>query len=156
MDNISTPSIKSALEGRSMENQLSAKEQHQIYSKEDEKEDFTIEELKVKWESFLTRLDDRPNLQSTLSNLPELKEGYQLLLEIENTVQEDLINNIKPELVSYLRVELKNSFIQLNTLITQKVKGRIIYTDAEKYDELVKENPSLALLRKKFNLDFGH
>lgn len=139
-----------------MENQLSAKEQHQIYSKEDEKEDFTVEQLKVKWDAFLTRLDDRPNLQSTLSNLPELKEGYQLLLEIENTVQEDLINNIKPELVSYLRVELKNSFIQLNTLITQKVKGRIIYTDAEKYDELVKENPSLALLRKKFNLDFGH
>lgn len=156
MDNISTPSIKSALEGKSRENQLSAKEQHQIYSKEDEKEDFTVEQLKVKWDAFLTRLDDRPNLQSTLSNLPELKEGYQLLLEIENTVQEDLINNIKPELVSYLRVELKNSFIQLNTLITQKVKGRIIYTDAEKYDELVKENPSLALLRKKFNLDFGH
>lgn len=156
LDNISTPSIKNALEGKFQENQLSAKEQHQIYSKEDEKEDFTIEQLKVKWEAFLMRLDDRPNLQSTLSNFPELKEGYQLLLEIENTVQEDLINNIKPELVSYLRVELKNSFIQLNTLITEKVKGRIIYSDAEKYDALAKENPSLALLRKKFNLDFGH
>ena len=156
MDNLSTPSIKNALEGKFEENQISAKEQHQIFSKEDEKESFTIEQLKVKWDAFLLRLDDRPNLQSTLSNLPELKEDYQLLLEIENTVQEDLISNIKPELVSYLRVELKNSFIQLNTLITEKVKGRIIYTDAEKYDELVKGNPSLALLRKKFNLDFGH
>lgn len=155
ISNISTPSIKNALDGKLEENQLSAKEQHQIYSKEDEKEHFTIEQLKVKWEAFLTRLDDRPNLQSTLSNLPELKDDYQLVLEIENTVQEDLISNIKPELVSWLRIELKNSFIQLNTVITEKVKGRIIYTDAEKYDELVKENPSLALLRKKFNLDFG-
>jgi hypothetical protein len=110
----------------------------------------------MKWNAFLVRLDDRPNLQSTLSNLPELKEDYQLLLEIENTVQEDLISNIKPELVSYLRIELKNSKIQLSTVITEKTKGRIIYTDAEKYDELVKGNPSLALLRKKFNLDFGH
>ncbi len=137
------------------ENQLSAKEQHQIYSKEDEKEHFTFEQLKVKWDAFLKRLDDRPNLQSTLSNLPELKDDYQLVLEIENTVQEDLIGNIKPELVSWLRIELKNSFIQLNTIITEKVKGRIIYTDAEKYEELIKENPGLALLRKKFNLDFG-
>ncbi|MBK6285171.1 MAG: hypothetical protein IPF54_23275 [Draconibacterium sp.] len=85
-----------------------------------------------------------------------MKEDYQLVLEIENTVQEDLISNIKPELVSWLRIELKNSLIQLNTVITEKVKGRIIYTDSEKYDELVKENPSLRLLKKKFNLDFGH
>ncbi len=84
-----------------------------------------------------------------------MKENYVLQLEIENTVQEDLISNIKPELVSWLRIELKNSLIQLQTVITEKVKGRIIYTDAEKYDELVKENPGLAILRKKFNLDFG-
>lgn len=104
---------------------------------------------------FLTRLNDRPNLQSTLSNLPEMKEDYQLVLEIENTVQEDLISTIKPELVSWLRKELKNSKIQLNTIINERVKARIIYTDAEKYDELLRENPSLALLRQKLNLDFG-
>ncbi len=84
-----------------------------------------------------------------------MKDDYQLILEIENTVQEDLISSIKPELVSWLRIELKNSLIQLDTVITKKVKGKIIYTDAEKYDELIKKNPGLALLRKKFNLDFG-
>lgn len=152
---ISTPSIKNALEGRFEEKQLSAKEQHQIYTKEDEKDDFTSEQLKLKWDAFVARLDDRPNLQSTLSNVPELKEDYQLVLEIENTVQEDLVSNIKTELVSWLRMELKNSKIQLTTLITERIKGKIIYTDAEKYDELLKKNPSLALLRKKFNLDFG-
>ncbi|HSO87477.1 MAG TPA: hypothetical protein VLQ91_13055 [Draconibacterium sp.] len=143
------------MEGKFDEKRLSAKEQHQIFSKEDEKEEFTHEELKEKWDAFLKRLDDRPNLQSTLSNLPELKEDFQLILEIENTVQEDLIGTIKTELVSWLRKELKNSKIQLTTLITEKVKGRIIYSDAEKYDELLKLNPSLSLLRQKFNLDFG-
>lgn len=156
ISNISTPSIKNALEGKLDDNQLSAKEQHQIYAKNDEKEEFTPEELKVKWDAFLIRLNDRPNLQSTLSCLPEIRENFELVLEIENTVQEDLISNIKPELVSWLRVELKNSAIQLTTVINEKVKGRIIYTDAEKYDELMKLNPSLALLRQRFNLDFGH
>lgn len=144
------------MEGKFEEKQLSAKEQHEIYSKVDETEEFTQEQFKLKWDSYLKTLEDRPNLQSTLSNLPELKEDYQLVLEIENTVQEGLVNNIKTELISWLRKELKNSKIQLTTLITKKVKGRIIYTDAEKYDELLKKNPSLALLRKKFNLDFGH
>ena len=155
-DNIGTPSIKDALEGKFDEKRLSAKEQHQIFSKEDEKEEFTAEDLKLKWDAFLKRLDDRPNLQSTLSEAPELKENFQLVLEIENTIQEDLISSIKPELVSWLRMELKNSKIQLNTIISEKVKGRLIYSDAEKFDELVKKSPSLALLRKKFNLDFGH
>ena len=100
-------------------------------------------------------MDDRPNLQSTLSRIPEIKDDYKLSLEIENTVQDDLINIIKPELVSYLRKELRNSKIQLVTEITEKAKGIIIYTDEEKYEELVKKNPNLALLRNKLNLDFG-
>ncbi len=154
--NIQTPSIKEALAGRYNANQeISAKEQHQLYSASDETYEFSTEDLKEKWESFLTRLDDRPNLQSTLSRIPEIKDDFKLSLEIENTVQDDLINIIKPELVSYLRKELRNSKIQLVTEITEKAKGIIIYTDEEKYEELVKKNPSLALLRKKLNLDFG-
>jgi hypothetical protein len=155
-NNISTPSIKDALEGKFDEKRLSAKEQHQIFSKEDEKEEFTIDDLKLKWEVFLQRLDDRPNLQSTLSEVPELKDNFQLVLEIENTIQEDLISTIKPELVSWLRMELKNSMIQLTTVINEKVKRQLIYSDAERYNELLKKSPSLALLRQKLNLDFGH
>ncbi len=126
-----------------------------MFSNTDQKEDFSPDELRTKWEDFVKRLDDRPNLQSTLAYVPELKEGFQLYLEIENRVQEDLINNIKTELVSWLRKELKNSKINLTTVVTEKAKGRIIYTDSEKFEELLKKNPSLALLKQKLNLDFG-
>ena len=144
------------MQGKFNEKQeISAKEQLQLYSVNDEAENFSEESLKQKWDIFISRLDDRPNLQSTLSNVPELQEDFQLYLPIENTIQENLINSIKPELVSFLRKELKNSKIQLITIITEKAKGRIVYTDEEKYEELVKKNPNLALLRKKFNLDFG-
>jgi len=135
---------------------LSSKQLHQIFSKDDEKEDFTVEQLKLKWDAFVSRLDDRPNLQSTLSNVPVLKENYLIELEIENSLQEDLISNIKPDLLTWLRIELKNSQIQLNAVYAENSKGRVIYTDSEKFDELVKKNESLALLRQKFNLDFGH
>jgi hypothetical protein len=155
LKDIGTPSIKDALAGKFEKDELSAKKQHEIFTKEEEAENFTQEQFILKWNQFVSTLDDRPNLQSTLSRHPEFTPGYQFVLEIENTVQEDLINQVKTDLVSWLRRELKNSNIQVSTCITEKVKGRIIYTDAEKYDELLKKNPSLALLRQKFNLDFG-
>lgn len=141
--------------GKFQEEKLSAKEQHQLYTQVDETEPFTQDDLKVKWEQFLVRLEERPNLKSTLSGVPEIKENFQLLLEIDNRIQDDLISTIKPELVSWLRKELHNSKIQLVTKITETVKGRLVYTDAEKFEEMVKKNPELALLKQKFKLDFG-
>lgn len=149
------PSIKDALAGKFEEEEISAKEQHEMYSRADETEDFTEDQLKIKWEMYLKKLANRPNLQSTLSNIPKLKENYQLLLDIDNSVQEDLINSVKPELVSWLRKELKNSKIQLVTHISKVEKEKIIYTDQEKYLEMLKKNPQLEQLKQKFNLDFG-
>lgn len=153
----STPSIKDALQGKfkNDDKQFSAKQQFEMHTKADEFEEFTIKDLEIKWKEFLTRLDDRPNLQSTLSKVPELKDNFQLYLEIDNSIQEGVINLIKPELISFLRKGLRNSKIELVTKVTDEIKNRIIYTDIDKFDEMVKKNPSLAKLKQKFNLDFG-
>jgi hypothetical protein len=153
---MSSPSIKDALQGKFGDTeQISAKEQHQIYNQSDETKLFTTDDLKIKWEQFLIRLEERPSIKSSLTNLPQISEDYKLILEIDNRIQEDLINTIKPELVSWLRKELKNSKIQLLTKITETIKGRLIYTDSEKFDEMAKKNPQLVMLKQKFNLDFG-
>jgi hypothetical protein len=149
-----SPSIKDALAGKFDEEKLSAKEQHEIYTQAGATAEFTAESLKQKWDEFISRLHDRPNLQSTLSRVPRLEENFRLVLDIDNSVQDDLINTIKPELVSWLRKELKNSRIQLITLINETEKKKIIYTDTEKYHEMVKKNPRIELLKQRFKLDF--
>jgi hypothetical protein len=148
------PSIKDALAGKFSEEQLSAKEQHQIYTRIGEVKDFTPEALKIKWNEFVAKLSDRPNLQSTLSKIPQMEQEYQLVLDIDNSVQDDLINSIKPELVSWLRKELKNSKIQLVTRISETEREKVIYSDSEKYMEMLKKNPKLELLKQRFKLDF--
>lgn len=148
------PSIKDALAGKLGEEKLSAKEQHEIYTRAGETKEFTAEALKIKWEEFVNRLSDRPNLQSTLSQIPNIEKDFQLVLDIDNSVQDDLINSIKPELVSFLRKELMNSKIQLTTRITEVEKEKIIYSDSEKYMEMLKKNPQLEILKQKFKLDF--
>ncbi len=126
-----------------------------MHTKADEFEEFKKEDLELKWKEFLTRLDDRPNLQSTLARVPELKEDFKLYLDIDNSIQHDLITSVKPELVSFLRRELRNSKIELFIEVTENIKNRIIYTDNDKFDEMAKKNPNLKLLKQKFNLDFG-
>ncbi|MDR2910795.1 MAG: hypothetical protein LBV47_05470 [Bacteroidales bacterium] len=151
------PSIKDALSGNFNEPELLlAKEQYLEYNYFDKLEPFSADDLKAKWELFLTRLTERPSIKSSLSNLPQITDDYTLVLEINNRIQEDLINTIKPELTSWLRAELKNSKIQIITKITETVKERVIYTDSEKFDEMIKRNPHLTVLKQKFNLSFGH
>ena len=69
---------------------LSAKEQHELFTRQDMFEEFTDEQLQAKWKQYLATLEDRPNLKSTLSRDPELQEGGMLLLRIDNHVQDDL------------------------------------------------------------------
>lgn len=99
-------------------------------------------------------MNDRPNLRSTLNRKPLLTENNLLVLKLDNLVQEELIRNNKPQLVAWLRKELRNSRIDLTTEISQEPTRRIIYTDNEKLDEMLRKNPDLSLLKESFQLDF--
>jgi len=153
---MNTPSIKKALNGEfeEEEKKLSSKEQHEVYSKAGEAEPFTEEQLVEKWNIFLARVEDRPSIKSTLSIVPEIGADYTLLLAIDNRIQDDLLADVRPELVSFLRKELHNSKINLKTVVTEIAREKIIYSDIEKFQEMASRNPSLALLREKFSLDF--
>ncbi len=135
--------------------QLSAKEQHEIYTNLSESEEFTEKQLKDKWQEYVKQVSGSGNLKSTLSNIPKLADDYKLILSIENSVQEEAVKSIKPELVSWLRRELKNSKIDIITKIEERKEGRVIYTDTDKYQEMLKKNPDLELLRQTFKLNFG-
>lgn len=152
---MNTPSIKKALRGEFEDKkQISSKEQHKMFSKEGEVEPFTAEQLEEKWKVFLDTLDDRPNMKSTLANVPKLEDNYSLILEIDNRIQDELIGNIRPELVSFLRKELHNSKINLKTVITEVKREKVIYSDIERYQAMAGKNPNLAYLKKSLNLDF--
>jgi hypothetical protein len=90
-----------------------------------------------------------------LSPPPEFNPGYRFILYVENTVQEEIIKSVKPDLVGFLRTELENSSIEVLTEVKEKAGVKLIYSDDEKYQEMARKNPDLVLLREKFRLDFG-
>ncbi|WP_423127468.1 hypothetical protein [Gaoshiqia sp. Z1-71] len=132
-----------------------AKEKIKYYTGEQLNEPFTREQFEQKWAEYLTRLDERPNLKATLSRIPEIFEKSKLLLKIENSVQDSEISKIKPDLVSWLRKELRNTHIELMTEIVLQESEIKPYSETEKLAEMIKKNPNVSLLKQTFNLDFG-
>lgn len=151
-----TPSIKDALAGKVTEKNIIEEIAHTAYNEyENFAEEFTLEQLTAKWNEFLDQIADRPNLISTLSNVPELTEGNKLLLKIGNSVQEEDVRQIKPELITFLRRELRNSGIELTVSIEKIESERTHFNDSEKLQMLMQKNPELFELKQKFNLDFN-
>lgn len=149
------PSIKSVMNGGPVSGEkITTREQHELYTKQDQNEPYTAEQLQEKWMAYLSTLEDRPNLKTTLSRTPEIQPDGMLLLTIENHIQDELVKGIKPQLVSWLRRELKNSSIDLALRVAESDTRKFAYTDGEKFEEMLSKNPDLALLKQRFNLDF--
>lgn len=150
-----TPSIKDALAGVKAEKNLAEDAPQAFYNEyENLSEPFTYEQLTAKWTEFLGQISDRPNLLSTLSNVPELSGGNKLILKIGNSVQEEDVRQIKPDLVAWLRKELRNSSIELVQVIEKMESVRNIFSDSEKLRMMIEKNPELMELKQRFNLDF--
>ena len=151
-----TPSIKDALAGKSAENTIPEEIGKVVYSEYDDYNDsFTKEQLEEKWKEFLDMIPDRPNLIATLSVVPEIVDGNKLILKIGNSVQEEEVRLVKPELLGFLKRELRNSGIELNVSMEKIELERTHFSDSEKMQVLMQKNPKLFELKQKFNLDFN-
>jgi hypothetical protein len=150
-----TPSIKDALAANSPDQKSDNTVGGKIYSEYETFSDpFTPEQLAGKWIEFQALIPDRPNLLSTLTNIPEVVDENKLILKVGNSIQEEEVRQIKPELVSWLRKELRNSGIEIITRFEKVESERMIFSDSEKLQMMVQKNPLLIELKQKFNLDF--
>lgn len=156
-------SIKDALtgNGKSAENKSGGNDPvNEETEKEQKTEDQDFDEnalIKV-WERYAARLkEDRPRLYTTLSTRkPLLDPGYRIKISFHNSNQkDDFTNNVKHFLLNYLKRELKNSKISIETSLEENDTGvRKLYTPEDKFKFLNKKNPDLGKLKQEFNLDF--
>lgn len=120
--------------------------------------EFTNEELHTSWFEFAKKYEvDEARLYNILSNSDfELSENYIVNLKLTNKLQEEIVNSIRTELILSLRNSLKNSKIDLKTIIEENPEEnkKIIYSDSDKYKHLAEINPDINNLRDQLKLDF--
>ena len=141
---------------------LNAKKQHELNKIEvviDEnnlpKENFTEEELRKHWANFIEIIDKKGQkiLASNLhSDVPKLKEGFAIYLELPNSTMKKEIEREQFELMEYLRAKLNNHFIHLDIKVNETTATKFAFTPEEKYEKLREKNPVIDLLRQEFDL----
>jgi len=97
----------------------------------------------------------KDSLASIFEVLPEIKKDNIYLL-IENKALEDEFNDQKSDFLGYVRKNLSNYNIQVDTEVNKDVKLKKAYTPQEKFTKMSEKNPQLKQLVNKLDMDIGY
>ena len=116
---------------------------------------FNQEKLDKVWVYYTESIAGQyPNFYSILSSRkPVLKENNVLELNLDNKAQELTMKERKIDLLDFLRSELRNNSIQLETVLLETVSQSKPYTQEEKYKAMLERNPELKTLREALDLE---
>ena len=114
---------------------------------------FSQEALVHYWDAYASTIDKKVYLKNTMINCkPTLQDHYYFEVCVHNPGQQDELTNNCIDILSYLRMQLKNTRIQMRVRIDETNQKHLAYTSAEKYEHLLNINPVLAKLKDEFNL----
>jgi DNA polymerase-3 subunit gamma/tau len=94
-------------------------------------------------------------LASIFETVP-LIEGNEITVTLENKALDDDFNAQKSELLDFIRKELNNYSISVNTIINKDVMIKKAYTPQEKFMKMSEKNPALINLAKAFDAEIGY
>ncbi|GAB3951584.1 DNA polymerase III subunit gamma/tau [Spirosoma harenae] len=119
---------------------------------------FSFEELQDLWITFarLRRQQNDITSEQVVLNRELVLDGTTIHLTLDNTLQVGFLNELKPDLLGYLRNELQNSQIQIEYTVTVQEVKKMIYSSQDKYNYLAEKNPMLHELRKVLNLEVDY
>jgi hypothetical protein len=83
----------------------------------------------------------------------ELLEGNTIEIKLSNPVQEDTLDTIKTELLTFLRSKLNNESITIASKVQAGDAKKRLYTTREKFDHLAQKHPLLKELKERLGLD---
>ncbi|MEO3403798.1 DNA polymerase III subunit gamma/tau [Mucilaginibacter sp. CAU 1740] len=132
-------------------------EEEDPYLKGDDNEDFTIEAFLKCWDEFAVKAknEGKKNLATIfVANKPKMLKPYIFEILVGTMVQEASFRDERPNMLNYLRSELKNYSIEVHARVDEHQVVRKPYTAPEKFQHMLTRNPQLMELKTRFNLDF--
>lgn len=125
-----------------------------------EDEPITESNVYTSWNAFAKIMDEkgRKNISVTLlSRKPELRDNNLIEFAVTNKVQEEELKLLKVDLLEFLKTQLHNSNIQLQTRIIEfSEEPAKAYTAKDKFKKMAEKNPALENLKKRFDLDLDY
>ena len=115
---------------------------------------YSEDQLAKAWEEFKANFEAKSLHHEVLI----LKEAYQvddhkITVSIPNEALESTFEKFRGELLMHLRNSLKNDHISISSQVIELERGKMLYTDREKFEHLKKKYPALKDLQEKLGLD---
>lgn len=123
-----------------------------------EDRNFTLPELEKAWSAYAGKLkeEERASELIILNQKYQLQDDYTILLELNNSIQENILDRFRNDFVVTLRKTLGNRKIRLKTeLVAEEVKERL-YTAQDKFNYMAEKNTKILELRKRLGLDYDY
>lgn len=117
---------------------------------------FTQGQLDNCWKEYaeLVRTKLKESFFTTLTiRQPQLRENFQIIYLIDNSVQKMDFEREQTDLMEFLRKKLNNFSIQLDLEISKNQEKTNFYTDGDKLSAMADRNPIVKDLVKKLGLD---
>ncbi len=120
------------------------------------KDEFDTIRLKEVWVELKAwaKTQKSINLFTALGDEINLKENFELHLQVENNYQSKLIQDERQEILSFLRQKLNNFSIDL-VIAESAVQDskKKLYTNQDKFNHMAEKNPNLLHMLKRLDLD---
>ena len=85
---------------------------------------------------------------------PSINENFAIKIGVDNKSQLEELNSRKIDLHDYLRKALINGGINVTPFVVKDRTQKKAYTDEEKLQKMVEENPYILTLKNELGLDF--
>lgn len=116
---------------------------------------FGFEQLQRTWHAFarLRKQQFDSMSEALIFNREITLDGTTVHIALDNNIQANLMVDLKPELLAYLRDQLQNKQIQVEHRVVVPDTKKMIYTPQDRFNYLAAKNPALLDLRNALNLD---
>jgi DNA polymerase III subunit gamma/tau len=133
----------------------SDEEELPIMQEDQPQDSISLNSFLATWENLAaTFMEDSQSLYVAMTNFePVISPTGMIKVKVDNAIQENLIHERKAELLGFLRKELNNYAIQLETSIVENQRQQKAYLPKEKLEKLIEKNPDVEKLRKDLDLD---
>ena len=121
-----------------------------------ENHSWTELEMQESWRNFSDNLNKikKTNLHNIFTRHIPKKDNNNLILELISLSEKSAVEEIKGDILIFLKRKLKNDSITLSIVIKEeKEEKNMLYTKEEKYKHLLEQNNNIKLLKDKLDLN---
>lgn len=121
------------------------------------REPFNEEKLKTVWDQYyeLRKSQNASEMELIVLSKPrKLLDDFQVELYLSSPLETSILERAELEFVKYMRINLKNGGFKIKSVIKEVAAKDKLYTDRDKYEFMVKQNPNLKKLKDELGLDF--